>query len=703
MFSDDLETKQALSALESLILSRPRPLVVWFGAGASKWAGYPLWEELADEMHGRFAREVGTYTKEAASSLLAEGAYPKVFEEMKTSDSALYFSLLTDAFAYRQPTPVYERMLRALRTIRPTYLLTTNVDESLERHLPGPETVQRSDIERLPRLLGERRAFICKVHGSVSAVETMVFSARDYDAVLDDVRFVDALHSIFAECSVLFLGYGLRDEHVIEALRRGASTHRLFGAGPHFMVVPEGSSPAREGVKHIRYRVDPADHRSAIMSLEAVANMQALRSSATSTAWNGEEQRSRESVYFMGALLPWGKHTTSQVITVESSAGTEECFVGEGYVDGEVVLDGYSALHDVVVGLICFDVTCLSIDHLGRLHNLLGSSWFWRFVEAEAIRLIAPPHEPLVMFPEPGALTGEIKAFAVGGESSTAESFKERTIAERIGRQLTAVPGKEDGAARQMERLASASIDLTQAMTSDELEQMTRSLLVNPSVRRLLGMSGGTPLDAVPRWLAYPVIRLAGVIRQGVICQHVGATATRMLLGSETLASVAFAASSGRAWADQAASYALTGRFNSDLGAVIEHQPALLGGVLRFRESNGGHSFRRELAARLATNEGGQTVAAVNAGLREAIPAAVLQQAHDELSGLFMPRISGPILRPAVWGDLRNGDERMAGWRRKSRARLDELRRVGRWNPYDPCPCGSGEKLKFCCLSALRP
>lgn len=217
---------------------------------------------------------------------------------------------------------------------------------------------------------------------------------------------------------------------------------------------------------------------------------------------------------------------------------------------------------------------------------------------------------------------------------------------------------------------------------------MTRSLSVNPSVRRLLGMSGGTPLDAVPQWLAYPVIRLAGVIRQGVICQHIGATATRMLLGSEILASVAFAASGGRTWADEAGSYALTVRFNSDLGALIKHQPALLGGALRFRESAGGNSVRRELVERPATNDGGQTVAAVNAGFREAIPTSVLQQARDELSGLFMPRISSPILRPAAWGDLRNGEERMAGWRRESRARLDEFREVGRWSPYDRCSCG---------------
>ncbi len=703
MFCTDLETKQALNALESLIETRRRPLVVWLGAGASKWAGYPLWDQLADQMHKRFARETGKYAKETASSLLVNRAFPKLFEAMRTSDPELYHSCLTETFGPRPPTPVYERMLRALDRIEPTYVLTTNVDESLERQLSDPETVQRSDAERLPQLLGTGRPFVCKLHGSISAVETLVFSARDYDAVRTDTPFVNALSSVFADCSVLFVGYGLQDDHVIAALGRGAGTHPLFGTGPHFIVTPEGSSQVSAKVRRISYPVDPADHRSALTALELVADLQRSRGAVT-RAVRGDVigQPIRNSVYFLGELLPLGQYTTSQTITATRGSETRELIVGEGYVDGEIVLDNYSALHDIVVGLTCFDVTCLSIDHLGSLHNLLGSFWFWKFIEVEAVRLIVPPEEPVVVFPEPGALVGEIKSVRRGSKSSTMDSFQDRTVAERIRGQLTPLPGREKVAEMQMEGLASMTIDLGKALNSEQLGQMTNGWIVNPSVRELLGVSGGTPVGAVPRWLAFPVIRLAGVIRKGVICQHIDACATRMVLGTEKLASVAFSATGGTTWADEAASYTLTGRFNSDLGALIEQQPELLEGVLRFRESALGNSFRREIAARLAENKGGQTVAAVNSGLKEAIPPSVLQQAHNELSGLFMPRVSGTTLHPAVWGDLRNSDRRIIGWRRRSRAILEELRADHGFNLYGPCPCGSGEKLKFCCLSALK-
>ena len=333
---------------------------------------------------------------------------------------------------------------------------------------------------------------------------------------------------------------------------------------------------------------------------------------------------------------------------------------------------------------------------------MLGGTWFWMFTEAGAIRLVNPPPEPVVVFPEPAALVGNIKGVTVGSKASSIDAFKERTVAERIRQHLTARQGKEEAAERQMNMLESSMFDLAHVLTTEQVADNTRSAMMHPSIRRLLGISGGTPQGVVPRWLAFPVLRLAGVVRKGIICQQIKASATRMILGSELLAGVVFAAAGGTEWVDDAASYALTGRFNSDLGELIERQPSLLHGVLHFRESTTGKNFRREVAEHLATNEGGQVYAAVNAGMRQALPLSALQRARDQLSGLFMPRVAGPLLKPAVWGDLRNGEERIAGWRRQSKVLLDGVCKANGLSPYDVCPCGSGEKLQFCCIAALR-
>lgn len=217
----------------------------------------------------------------------------------------------------------------------------------------------------------------------------------------------------------------------------------------------------------------------------------------------------------------------------------------------------------------------------------------------------------------------------------------------------------------------------------------------------MLGVSQGTPRNVIPRWLSYPILRLAKVVSSGIICQHIQASSARMIFGSEQLASIAFSAIEAKEWTESAASYVLTGRFNSDIGAIILEEPSLLLGILKFRESSGGASFRCEVAQHLAADDGSQIVTAINAGLSQALPTSILQQARDQFSGLFIPRSTFSVNMPVVWGDLHNSEERIARWRKRSRTLLDEELRRHKLGPYDECPCGSGEKLKFCCQSAL--
>lgn len=226
---------------------------------------------------------------------------------------------------------------------------------------------------------------------------------------------------------------------------------------------------------------------------------------------------------------------------------------------------------------------------------------------------------------------------------------------------------------------------------------------MHPSVRALLGISGGTPLAQIPKWVAFPVLRLAGVIEAGDSCGYLNASATRMLWGSERLAGAAFSATTAQEWADDAASYVLAGRFYADLGSLVRAEPAALRSILEFRKSQAGEAFRAEILARLAVNEGGELVSAINAGLRQSIPTSVLQSAQDQFAGLFIPKTQSAKIMPAVWGDLRNGDARIARWRNRSRELLNEYCTWRKIAPYHLCPCGSGEKLKFCCVEALRP
>lgn len=701
MFSADKETYEALNAL-SRARRGERPLVVWIGAGASLWAGYPSWQDVAEQMHSTFSRQESGYDKQTASELLNGGRYPDAFEKMRCANEQLYLRSLSAEFGPKPITAVYERLLDDLRQISPLHILTTNVDEMLERHLPPARLVQQSDIELLPQLVQARTDFICKLHGTASSAASMVFAQSDYTRLLEQPSYKESLSFILGNTTVFFLGYGLRDDYVLDGLRESMIDHPVFGSGPHFLVTGSDSRVLPSIVRRIRYKAKESDHRSALLALETICGESTIAPSNHGSQLQSKSQPS-ETLYFIADLVPPVKWRTSQTIPLTDRDGSAQgqMIIGEGYVQGEVLSEDCTSLHDIVVGLICFDLVCISVDQLTIAHELLGSEAFWLLVNAEVIRVVIPPPEAAVLFATASDLVGDLGQFAHGSFKTTSDTFIEMPVPERIRKMLKPASGKEQEAERLFTSLESYVIDAREK-GADVLADRTRGALVHPSIRSLLGVSEGTPLASIPRWVAYPVLRLGGVIRKGVICERIRASATRMILGSEKLAGAAFCASAGIEWADGAASYALSGRFDSDLGKVIKREPSLLPKILAFRESSSGVSFRKEIRDHLATNDGAQIATAINGGLRQALPLSVLQQARDQLSGLFIPKEQSTSLVRAVLGDLRNADARISRWRQRSLSMLQETTKKLGLGPYSPCPCGSGEKLKFCCYAALQ-
>jgi hypothetical protein len=693
---DTRETRIALNALVEAARAPDRPLVVWVGAGVSKWAGYPLWNDLAAEMHTKFSRQQPRYEQEAASQLLSESKFPEIFQEMHRADSSLYFRHLVERFGPRSGGAVYERFIRALAALQRIAVVTTNVDEMIEKRLSDFVTVQRSDIERMPQLLQQGVKFVCKLHGSVSAADTMVFAKSDYEATEKDASYTDAIRYLFCNATVLFLGYGLGDDYVLKSLIRSSRDRALFGAGPHFVIAPHAIQNLPAVVQRIRYVPGGPDHREVLQLLEAL-----IADGDRGPQLSETLPPSGQTLYFIADLVPPGTWNTSQVVMIKAPSETRErqMLVGEGYVDGEVEIHDYSALHDIVVGLLCFDLICVSIDNLGRLHTLLGSEGFWRIIASNSLKIVAGDANPAIIFSDAEANVGFLSAVTLG--SALRPGAPTMDIGEQIRRQLTPATGREKEAEVLLKALEGHVVDANVSDLAKLVEAQTHSALALPSIRKMLGVSAGTPRQAIPRWVAYPILRLAKVVRTGLICQGLHASATRMIWGNEKLASAAFSASGATEWADTAASYVLSGQFDSDVGSIIARDPALLLKILEFREMSEGAALRREVALRLSVDEGSQVAISINAGLQRAIPSQVLQAARVQLSGLFISSVRGPMIVPAVWGDLRNSDRRIAGWRKRSRGLFEGTVGQARLGPYSECPCGSGEKVKFCCGAAL--
>lgn len=694
----DRDTFHALRELRDLVAERRKPLVIWVGAGVSMWCGFPSWMETASSVLASFRRLEPSFDRASGQRLLQEERLPELFEFLRSVNLQRYNRELVGLFTSRTPTPVYARFLNTIKALAPLHVITTNVEETLERNLPDAETVQTADIERCLDLFSGERPFVAKLHGSVSSIESVVFAASDYQQLMARGTCLATLQVLFAQAAIVFVGYSLRDKYVLDLLLASSSARPLFGDGPHFLV-QAGQGPALPpSVRAIRYIPEPhGDHRSAVTVLDIIRVTKDV-----GAEWFAPENQEGaggafSSAYFLTDVTPPGTWTSGQSLVLGGSGPwmAPNAIVGQGFDDSELPQRVSPAMHDLMVGLVSFDRVYVPLSYAGQLHNLLGFTTFWEFVRAGVFHFIYFEQQPVAMFRSVEA----VDAGDIGTLRLNAANGGPLTIQEEIERQSQPTPRRESEASQLLGVLAGNTSAFDHARFN--IPSLTRGALLHPSVRRLLGISDAVLPNSFPRWSTLPVIRLAHTIMAGCACENFSLAATKIGFGSEILIGAAFAVSAARDWADSVASYVVTGRFNSDLGAYLEATPSVWAATLAFRDTQAGVNLRREILQEVATNAGAEFMASVNGGLRHIVPSAVMDNARDQLSELMFRRSVESRVVPVVWTNVRNSDAIARLWRARSRRELEAYCRKMGIRPNDLCPCASGEKLRDCCAQAL--
>jgi hypothetical protein len=700
MLTEDTETQTSMSALIAEARLATRPWLFWIGAGPSRWCGYPGWGDFADALHSEYSRSFPSYNQAKAVALLAEANYPAIFQLCQDTHSQTYFKRLSETFEVRRPNGVYDRFIRTLSAFEPVRVITTNIDEMLEKHLPQAATIGRRDLERAIDLLTTKTSFVCKVHGTVSDIETAVFTSSDYDRLLSFPGWLANLGRLLAQTSVVFIGYGLRDEYLLGLLAKNCDLKRLFGDGPHFAVVtPEFNVRLPANVRVIRYEAGlQTDHRTAISVIEELhSEIIANQPSVHKHSGPSQHQSPLRSAHLLFDVSLPGTWESSQTFEARGRDDGKkiEVIIGPGFINAELGEQQATAMHDLVVGLLCFDTVVFSIGIISKVHDLVGGERFWRLFDEGVFEFLNWTHQPALIYPDPGAATGG----TIGSILIHGPDMKVKGTADAIRRQLKPVPGREVIAEQQLDNLEKK----TRTITDEEeasIPATVRSILLRPSVRRLLGMSEGTPITSIPKWQTFPVLRLAQVARIGAACRLLGIPSAKLDFGTSALAAPVFASTPGKEWADDVASYVICGVFAADLGARVLSNPGILDSVLAFRETARGRSLRSEILSYLAASEGAEVPVAVNSALSATIPPEILQTARDEFIRLSAPQGAATISKVVLWTDKR-AEDAISAWRNRSKATLEQyLKKLG-IGPYDFCPCGSGEKLKFCCAEAL--
>ncbi|MGK3998284.1 SIR2 family protein [Sorangium sp. So ce1024] len=249
-------------------------LIVFAGAGVSAAAGLPTWKQLAEKLRDRARRR---------------GADPAVVDEIHqyissnqliNALSAAKLALGPQDFNWTVDKELDDtgrdvpEVAQAIAALKPRLkaVLTTNIDRFLERAFQGEWRV----VDRPTADLGMERRFILKLHGTLRAWDTWVFSRDQYDrAIFGAPLLQDAFGALYRTHSMLFVGFGLADDNIDQTLSR---VRALSGGQPpmHFALLPKGVPPFRRklleesGVRLLVYENLSGDHAEVAEALRGL-------------------------------------------------------------------------------------------------------------------------------------------------------------------------------------------------------------------------------------------------------------------------------------------------------------------------------------------------------------------------------------------------------------------------------------------------
>jgi hypothetical protein len=687
----------AINELCTLAAKGPKPLVLWAGAGTSAWAGLRLWSELADAFQSNYIREESNYDKAAAIDSLAKKDFPRFFGLCKRANRHRFNNLLTDLLKLQQtPQPVFGRFISDLQKFKPLRIITTNVDEALEQGLQC-QVLLPHNIEKVKTILQNRESFIAKLHGSITSLDSTVFTDEDYAGILGRANYVSALTALFDLAHVVFIGYGLRDDYILRAIQKVERSNPVFGAGPHFAIVSGNELNLPLSVRKIVYVAEPhSDHRASLQVLEELISQPVTLIDDDKTA----KPRAVTSAHLLSDVYPAGRWLSSQTLKVDSQRFAQPdsntsfyTVIGHGLTEQELPLRHSTAMHDLLVGLLCFDKVYAPLSALARTIQLVGQQYFVELIRSDILGFVHLKGQEGIIYLKQDALTGAIATM----HQLNREEEPEYNLRCLMARQLNAIPGREKEANDLFKMIEER---ITEPVEGDTVvPQRVCSPLLRPSVRRLLGISDGVDISKLPQWVWFPILRLAQVVRVGLACRELGIASVKFEFGNNKLAEPAFAAASGQEMADALASYIIAGDFSTDLGAFVQKNPSLFWALLKFRETTAGMQLRGEILQKLSVSGGGDVAASINAGLHQLIPSKVMEDARRNLARFYVPEQS--FITTSIWQDAEYGEKALTLWKQRSRGQLEDICKRLNLSAYDFCPCGSGDKLKFCCRAAL--
>jgi hypothetical protein len=220
---------------------------------------------------------------------------------------------------------------------------------------------------------------------------------------------MEVLRSLLTTCSVVFIGYSLQDQYLLDLLGRSADLLSLFGDGPHFLISAEDRHGLPESVNIIRYRTDlHTDHRSGILAVELLGRPPG---EVDSLRYDRATSPPLQSAHFLSDFYPGGTWSamSGQVLGLKGEDGTEsQLAIGPAWTDEELPEGAASAAFDLAVGLICFDRVVLWWAAWEAPIGCSGKDCSTVWFAEDVLQLVQYDGDDGVMFKPPMAACGSI-------------------------------------------------------------------------------------------------------------------------------------------------------------------------------------------------------------------------------------------------------------------------------------------------------
>lgn len=238
---------------------------LFVGSGVSRrYLGHPSWWELlkwgadltpmpvefyAGQVNGDLPRAATLIAREFYKVWWTDDAYEDSRNKWKdictTEASPLKIEMAKMLDAYGRTTDAdLVRELELLAASQVDGVITTNYDTLLESIYPDYSVFVGQEDLLLTR--SYQLAEIYKIHGSVTAPDSLVLVHEDYEQFEDFSKYLVAkLMSVFVEHPIVFLGYSLNDGNIrtiLSSLVKSVRPERLSGYKDRFIFVQADAS-----------------------------------------------------------------------------------------------------------------------------------------------------------------------------------------------------------------------------------------------------------------------------------------------------------------------------------------------------------------------------------------------------------------------------------------------------------------------------